>query len=139
MSETCKLLFVYGTLLRCDSGATGREQRARLGLEADWGGHARTAGLLYDLGRYPGLVVSAQPGAEVHGEIFELAAPEHSLCWLDAYEGIVPGQPTHSEYQRVLRPIVRADGDPASAWVYVYRNSVERAVLIPEGRWIDPV
>ena len=91
MSETCKLLFVYGTLLRSDSGATGREQRARLELDADWRGRARTAGLLYDLGRYPGLVVSAQPGAEVHGEIFELADPAHTLRWLDAYEGIVPG------------------------------------------------
>ena len=136
MSETCKLLFVYGTLLRGDRGSSGRGQRARLAREAEWRGRARTAGLLYDLGRYPGLVVSAQPGAEVHGEIFELADPEHTLRWLDAYEGIVPGQPSCGEYQRVLRPIARAEGDPTVAWVYVYRNSVAGAVLIPDGRWI---
>ena len=141
MSQDCNLLFVYGTLLRGDCGKTGRGQRARLARESRILGSAWTAGRLFDLGRYPGLVISEGAGDAVHGELLELIDAERSLRWLDAYEGIVPGQHfqaehSHNEYERVLRPIELAEGSKVAAWLYACRMDVDPAAVIPNGRWL---
>ena len=75
MAEAADLLFVYGTLLSADTGAMGRSQRERLGRESRSLGSAWTTGLLYNLGRYPGLVLPAGAGAVVHGELLQLIDP----------------------------------------------------------------
>ena len=115
MPETKELLFVYGTLLSADDGVAGRAQRARLGREARVISAARTPGRLYNLGRYPGLVLPAGPDEVVEGEVLELATPQTTLRWLDAYEGIVPGSHTHGDYERLRLDVTLADGCAASA------------------------
>jgi gamma-glutamylcyclotransferase (GGCT)/AIG2-like uncharacterized protein YtfP len=128
-------LFVYGTLMSTATGALGIGMRERLQREALLLGPAATQGRLYDLGRYPALVDSDNPADLVHGEVFELQEPSKSFAWLDKYEGIVPGQHGHNEYQRVERPVRLARGEEITAWVYLYRKSVVRAPRIAAGRW----
>ena len=80
-------LFVYGSLL----SAAGHPNGERLRGEARLIGEASIPGRLYRVGWYPGLVEAAAGSARVHGEVYALNDPASSLAWLDAYEGIVPG------------------------------------------------
>lgn len=136
MTQVCHFLFVYGTLLPGDRGTTGRAQRARLARESKVLGSACTAGRLFNLGRYPGLVPSVGTDDVVHGELLELSDAERTLRWLDAYEGIVPGQHPHNEYERVLRPVALGEGTTVTAWVYEYRMEAQATAWIPTGRWL---
>ncbi len=132
-----ELLFVYGTLLSGDTGPTGRAQRARLAREARVVAAATVGGLLYNLGRYPGLVPGGtNPVGGVVGEVLALAAPTRTLAWLDDYEGIVPGNHAHNEYERRRLQATLADGGIVEAWTYVYRRPVARARVIPGGSWL---
>jgi gamma-glutamylcyclotransferase (GGCT)/AIG2-like uncharacterized protein YtfP len=128
-------LFVYGTLMSTAPGAFGKAMRERLQSEAQLLGPAAIRGRLYDLGRYPALVDSDDPADLVHGQVFALREPGKSFAWLDRYEGIVPGQHGHNEYQRVQRPVRLARGEDITAWVYIYCKSVARAPRIAAGRW----
>lgn len=130
-------LFVYGTLLFADTGSTGREQRARLAREARIVGSGTVAGQLYDLGRYPGLVETSEARARVRGDVLELAAPERTLRWLDAYEGIVPGDHPHNPYQRIEVEAALENGGSVTAWVYLYRLAPPEHRLIAGGSWLD--
>jgi len=128
-------LFVYGTLL---SGA-GHPKGAQLGREARLVGEATIQGCrLYSLGRYPGLVEAADAPGPAYGEVYALNSPAASLKWLDAYEGIVPGDHDQSRYERVERPVQLAAGETLTAWVYLCRKGVTGLRLIPEGRWLAP-
>lgn len=129
-------LFVYGTLLSGDTGAGGRAQRDRLGRESRVLGPASVSGRLYHLGRYPGLVLDGGPDDVVHGELLELTTPVTTLAWLDDYEGIVPGDHPHNEYERGVIDVTRASGERAAAWSYVYRQSTTGKRLIETGRWL---
>jgi gamma-glutamylcyclotransferase (GGCT)/AIG2-like uncharacterized protein YtfP len=127
-------LFVYGTLL---SGAA-HPMGARLQLQARLVGEASLGGRLYDLGSYPGLVETADAHQRVEGEVYTLDSPASALKWLDAYEGIVPGNHDQSDYERVERPVRLASGEELSAWVYLYRRNVRPGQAIPGGRWLQP-
>jgi gamma-glutamylcyclotransferase (GGCT)/AIG2-like uncharacterized protein YtfP len=136
MDETGRHLFVYGTLMSTAAGALGRAQRERLARESRGLGPAAMAGArLYDLGRYPGLVESSQGSDVVHGEVVALLNPQRTLAWLDAYEGVLPGDPSLSEYARLERPIQVARGETLQAWVYVFLRDVARRRRIANGRW----
>jgi gamma-glutamylcyclotransferase (GGCT)/AIG2-like uncharacterized protein YtfP len=123
-------LFVYGTLL----STAGHPMGTRLGREAKLIGQASIAGVLYRLGQYPGLIASADLQKRVHGEVFALNNPEASLTWLDAYEGIVPGD-EQNEYQRVERDVQLASGEELAVWVYLYRKKPQ-GQPIASGRWL---
>lgn len=124
-------LFVYGTLL----STAGHSMGARLQREARLVGEASMPGRLYRIGHYPGLVEDSDPQAQVHGEVYALNNPASALKWLDAYEGIAPGEHDQNEYKRVERPVRFASGEHIAVWVYLYRKDVARFRLIPDGRW----
>lgn len=124
-------LFVYGTLLSTAGHAMG----VRLQRQARLLGEASIQGRLYSLGRYPGLVASADAQDRVHGELLALDNPAATLKWLDAYEGIVPGNHDQNEYERTERPVCLASGEEVAAWVYLYRKDVRHLPPIPGGRW----
>lgn len=128
-------LFVYGTLMAAAPGAMGRAQRDRLARESRLFGAASLAGRLVDLGRYPGLVEALRPGDVVRGEVVVLAHAERSLRWLDAYEGIVPGEHEHNEYVRERREVVLDSGETVVAWVYIYSRPIAGARVIEGGDW----
>ena len=71
---------------------------------------------------------------DTHG----LSRPAASLQWLDEYEGIVPGEPDKSPYERVERPVRLASGASLMAWVYLYRRSVRMRPEVPGGSWVPP-
>ena len=127
-------LFVYGTLLP----AAGHPMGARLRSEARLLGAATMPGRLYSLGRYPGMVEAAGADYLVHGELYALRMPAVTLKWLDAYEGIVPGKPERSAYERAERPVRLVSGETLDAWVYLYRKSVKARPEVPGGSWIPP-
>jgi gamma-glutamylcyclotransferase (GGCT)/AIG2-like uncharacterized protein YtfP len=124
-------LFVYGTLL----STAGHPNGERLQREARLLGAASLEGQLFDLGRYPGLVEDAASVGRVHGEVYALTAPATSLAWLDAYEGIVPGDQAQNAYARVERLARLDSGEDIPVWVYVYLKPVAAAHLIRGGRW----
>lgn len=131
------VLFAYGTLMTSAAASpTGRRERQRLAREARSLGPASVPGRLVDLGRYPGLVEGG-PGI-VHGEALQLADPDTTLAWLDAYEGIVPGERGRTEYIRAARTIRLEPGQDLTAWVYVYQPEATGRPEIPGGRWVVP-
>jgi gamma-glutamylcyclotransferase (GGCT)/AIG2-like uncharacterized protein YtfP len=128
-------LFVYGTLLSC----AGHPMGERLRRGASLLGEASIQGRLYSLGRYPGLVESADADDIVHGEAYALDNPSAALEWLDAYEGIRPGGGERNPYERVERPVRLASGATIAAWVYLYRKSVRMRPPVFGGHWIPPL
>jgi gamma-glutamylcyclotransferase (GGCT)/AIG2-like uncharacterized protein YtfP len=128
------LLFVYGSLLSRVRHPMG----ARLRREARLLGEATIQGRLYSLGRYPGMVEAADSSRRVWGEVYQLKSPASSLAWLDDYEGIVPGKPERSPYERVERPVQLVSGEGIAAWVYLYRKSVRTRPEVIGGYWVPP-
>ncbi|MBV8728602.1 MAG: gamma-glutamylcyclotransferase [Acidobacteriia bacterium] len=109
------LLFVYGTLRRF------HERHSLLNGVAEFTSEGTVQGCLYDLGRYPGLALSASTSDRVIGEVYRLLAPheDDTLCKLDEYEGIGPGNLHSGEYRRKLIPVLLPDGSVVEAWAYV--------------------
>jgi gamma-glutamylcyclotransferase (GGCT)/AIG2-like uncharacterized protein YtfP len=119
------LLFVYGQLR---SGGIGHRRLSLRSKTASLG-KARVTGRLYDLGDYPGLILSAR--GIVHGEL--LAFTDRGL-WraLDAYELCDPDRPSISDYARIEIDLL---GSGLRAWTYVYRLPVKSHRVIASGRW----
>lgn len=137
MNDPRSRLFVYGTLMSADHGALGMAERARLSRESRVLGPAALSGAeLYDLGRYPGLVLTADQTKRVHGELVELHNPDASFVWLDEYEGFSPGQNHENDYDRVAREVRLADGEILTAWVYIFLKDILHRRPIPSGRWL---
>jgi gamma-glutamylcyclotransferase (GGCT)/AIG2-like uncharacterized protein YtfP len=114
-------LFVYGTL-RPASGTAWSKQLLRAGRDYQ---PARMSGVLYDLGRYPGMVHGGS--AWVYGELVRLRDPEAILTQLDAYEG--------HEFRRIsARAITRSR--VVGCWVYVYDGPRCGAARIPGGDYL---
>ena len=124
-------LFVYGSLM----STAGHPMGERLRAEARLIGPATIQGRLYRVSWYPGVADSADAEDRVHGEIHALNNPGHALAWLDAYEGIAPGNDASGEYRRVERPVRLASGQLITAWVYLYRKDVSQLPLVADGRW----
>jgi gamma-glutamylcyclotransferase (GGCT)/AIG2-like uncharacterized protein YtfP len=91
-------------------------------------GRCLIAGLLVDLGDYPGLV---EGRGEVAGELFEILDPA-VLDLIDVYEEHVPADEERSVYLRRAVPLIEPRVD---AWVYFYNRSTARSPLIASGDW----
>ena len=111
-----ELLFVYGTLMR------GFGLHAMLERCADFVGVGETAGLLFDLGRYPAALRNG--GSLIHGELYRLRDPGSWLA-LDSAEG--------SQYHRGETGVRMAEGRQVTAYIYWYVGPLSRAVPIPGG------
>ena len=92
-----------------------------LSCDATFIGEGRVRGSLLDLRGYPGLVEGA---GRVRGELYRLHDAE-LLRVLDREEGY--------NFKRLRAGVTLADGRRSRAWVYRYRGSRRRAVLIPNG------
>ena len=126
-------LFVYGSLM----STAGHPMGVRLARQARLVGQGSIAGRLYRISWYPGLVESAEKDTRVQGEVYALNDPAQVLKWLDAYEGMVPGDQAQNEYKRVERPVLLVSGGEISAWVYIYQGSVAGLEPIPDGQWVS--
>jgi gamma-glutamylcyclotransferase (GGCT)/AIG2-like uncharacterized protein YtfP len=94
---------------------------------------------LYDLGEYPGIVLSGRPDERVAGEVYELKEGSRAdvLRILDEYEGLGPEAPLPHEYQRELVKVRLDDGTTLTAWAYVLADSVPRHPRIPDSDYLE--
>lgn len=123
-------LFVYGTLM----SHIGHPMHDVLARGAERLGEAFVQGRLYDLGRYPGLVLSAAADDRVVGEVYRLC-DDAVLRALDDYEGCGPDAAEPTEYVRRIVPVLAADGKTVEAWAYIFVLPVEGLPRIASGRY----
>lgn len=118
-------VFVYGTLLLGECRADVIEAA---GPRVD----ATTAGRLFDVADFPGLVDGA---GTVHGEYVRLAHVEAALRTLDEYEGFRGyAKADESLYHRVIRLVETPDGSKP-AWTYRFARETRGLEEIPGGSW----
>jgi gamma-glutamylcyclotransferase (GGCT)/AIG2-like uncharacterized protein YtfP len=140
MSDAPQFLFAYGTLMSGLDCAMGRPERVRLAGETRSLGAATVQGRLYELGSYPGFVMSDDPSERVAGEVLRIGDAAATLAWLDAYEGIGPARhdgdrAEADEYDRILVPARLAGGTLVSVWIYRYRGGLAGLRWLQDGRW----
>ena len=109
------LIFVYGTL-RKDSGSDMSRLLRRC---SDFVADATFRGVLYSVGRYPGVTPSLHADDRVHGEVYRLHDADRALAILDDYEGCRDSR-SGSEYVRRTEAVTLKSGKNVPAWVYVY-------------------
>ncbi len=136
-----RLVFVYGTLRRGEVRDINRLQPT-----PRWVGQGSVAGLLYDLGDYPGLLLTPDASdSRVHGEVYDVA-PELERQ-LDVIEEVWP-QST-GEYVRREVPVWmdvepgnRDLGHPQELICLLYEISPDRITrkpVIAHGDWVRRV
>ncbi len=125
-------LFVYGTLRPSLDNPLARTLR----LNADIVAHATVSGRLYRIGSYPGLILSAETGDRVHGDVCRLHNPADLLPILDAYEGCGVADPAPHEFERACVPVELDDGTSVIANVYVYCSDLKGYEQIAGGDFL---
>lgn len=125
MTAARHVVAVYGTLRRGQINHRLLE-RGR----ASSAGAGTVAGVLYDLGTYPGLRDEA--GGRVEVELYEV--DDGLLLLLDRLEAYDPQDEAASEYVR-RRVAVDVAGSAREAWIYWYQGSMGRARRMAGGRW----
>lgn len=131
MKRRIAYLFVYGTL----RAAAGHPLQRYLRQHARRLGTGQVAGRLYDLGRYPGLVLDARAGA-VRGDVYRLRHTRALLNTLDRYEGCAARMPQPREYRRA--PVqIHWKNRRLWAWVYVYNRPVAGLRAVPGGDYLQ--
>lgn len=115
-------IFVYGTLLSTVPSAASKWllQHAQLLGEASF------PGALYDLGSYPGFVLTTTSSGRVAGEIFQLYDPVAAFAFLDIYEGL-------DEQEPLYRRDVLEHPDYGQVWTYIYQGATKDLSLIAGG------
>ncbi len=128
-------LFVYGTL-RDDPR---HEMYRVLARRSKFEGGGYVGGRLYDLGEYPGIILSNDPHERVRGEVYTLSGSDivETLRLLDDYEGIGPDDPAPHEYSRVPVDVTLLDGRLLRAWTYVLTESNQAHYQIPTGDYLE--
>jgi gamma-glutamylcyclotransferase (GGCT)/AIG2-like uncharacterized protein YtfP len=118
------LLFIYGTL-HPDRAPAAIASTARLLKPM---GRATIQARLYDLGPYPGIVLTGNPTDTVPGELFILPGDPTILARLDDYEDFRPSDPANSLFLRQQVPATLQDGPGAgteiACWVYTYNHPI---------------
>jgi gamma-glutamylcyclotransferase (GGCT)/AIG2-like uncharacterized protein YtfP len=123
------LVAVYGTLKR---GQVNHRMLEMGGAES--AGEGTVAGVLYDLGWYPGL--RDEPGGRAEVELYRV--DDRLLTVLDRLEAYDPNDEDGSEYLRRWVGVRLADGSETEAWVYRYVGSMIRARRLRGPRWPEP-
>ena len=124
------LLFIYGTLLNDDN-----EFAIYLKNNSSFYAEGRINGRLYDLGEYPGAVLSPNCGEYIYGSIVKLYNPEKVLPVIDDYEGYGDEQLQPNLFVRVLTEVITEQGS-VDCWVYAYNLPVDVFSQIGSGRYI---
>jgi len=124
------LLFVYGTLRR----AVGAPAHELFREHASFVDEAIIQGCLYDLGNFPGLVLSDRLTDKVQGEVYRLFTPKPTLDLLDQYEGAHGGtKPWPAQYQRLQHTVAGRQHGRLVAWVYTYALAVKEEQRVVGG------
>lgn len=129
-------VFLYGTLR---SGLNSPMHDLLIAPHCRRVGEALIQGRLYDLGRYPGLVHSANKEDQVRGEVWQFNSAHSLLRQLDDYEGCSPRFSRPCEYRRVRKTVTLDDGRRVTAWVYFYNGRTNPFKRLKSGDYLKPV
>ena len=130
---TKSLLFVYGTLRR-DVSRPQNEILSRYAFFFDYG-YFRAQ--LFDLGNYPGTIVSNSRYNRVYGELWSLRDIRATLFVLDKYEGMNKcSKMRNLQYRRMICRISSRHYGLVRAWVYILRRPNYPSKLIPSGDYV---
>ena len=122
-------LFVYGSLLDEDN-----EFAVYLKDNSKFYSTGKVRGRLYDIGEYPGAILSAEGDEYIYGNILEIDTPEKVFKLIDDYEGYGGEQSWPNEFIRVLIDIETGSG-AVSCWIYLYNLPVNGLRDIKGGRY----
>lgn len=124
-------LFLYGTLL------TGRPPDEVVGALKSLRrvGPAHVRGRLYDLGEYPGAILTPPTKKRIRGEIFEVPAQRAILNALDNYEEFDPTNLKDSLFVRTRASATLQNGSKVECWIYVYNDDPGTAPLLTGGTY----
>lgn len=103
--------------------------------KASFIGTAQAAGVLYDVGAFPGMIASNN-GRVICGELYELHDPENFFETLDLIEGYWPDQPERSLSIRKIISVATASGR-VDAWAYILNLPSDGLPEIPSGNFRD--
>ena len=95
-------------------------------------GRASIAGILYDLGDYPGAVLG-ETNLRVWGQVFELPKDPGVLRQLDEYEEFDPAEIESSQFVRTECDGTLESGTMIKVWVYMYNREPGSAPRIASG------
>ena len=123
-------LFVYGTLLDEDN-----KYGIYLRDNSKFFSSGKLAGILYDIGEYPGAVLSPAGNDFIYGIILEIDDPSIVLALIDLYEGFGDDQPQPNEFIRVLTE-AETDRGHVDCWIYLYNLPIYGLMPIENGRYI---
>lgn len=133
MTDTGAYLFVYGTLRK----GLLSPMSAFLVQEADFVSEGYLQAKLYNVGRYPGAILSAVPAERVRGDVFWLRQADALFKLLDDYEECTDRHEQPYEYKREVVGIVTPDETKLSAWAYLYNRPVETLLRIASGDYLQ--
>lgn len=124
-----RFLFVYGKLKSKfdNEGATLLKQKAQLISDAI------VHGKLYNIGSYPGVILSNNKNDIVHGEIYQLSS-ENILVKLDEFEEAYPLYKSNAEYRRV-KTNAFIKNISIECYIYEYNKSVDMFESISSGNY----
>ena len=129
MKDRC-LLFVCGTLLK---GFSNHHYMQKTSIH--FLGKGSVEGELYDLGEYPGAVLSTT-SLRIQGELYLLTDPKE-LEPLDVLEEFDPENPETSLYVRRMVTVRLESGADIPAWMYCLPSKPTDARLIPNGDYAN--
>jgi gamma-glutamylcyclotransferase (GGCT)/AIG2-like uncharacterized protein YtfP len=123
------LLFVYGTLLEPDNSFANYLHQNSTYVSA-----GKIKGALYDIGEYPGAVITGNHDGYVYGHLLQLHQPEQNLKTIDDYEGFGPEQEQPNLYLREILS-VEVETGIVNAWVYLYNLPINGLPQITDGNY----
>ena len=130
MTKLSPYLFVYGTLMNQET-----EPALSLMKGCSFSSKGKFPGKLYDLGEYPGAVLSkAGEVCVVFGDVVVMHSPAETLKVLDEYEGFGYDQEQPNLFIRELVKIETVAGE-IECWVYLYNLPIEGVRQIKSGRY----
>lgn len=128
MQKDTDYLFVYGSLL----SSMEHPMHMLLSKGATYIAKGYFQGKLYDLGEYPGAVVSDDASDTVKGELY-LLHNKSIIGSLDEYEGYEEMNPDASLFIRNIVSVTLPDGILEQAFIYLYNSDVSGKSLIWPG------
>jgi gamma-glutamylcyclotransferase (GGCT)/AIG2-like uncharacterized protein YtfP len=125
-------LFCYGTLMRGETNYHLLDPDRNIISVMQ----ARLRGRLFELGNFPGMILSESPDQWVSGELFQLREMGKILARLDATEDFEGYGSAGSLYRRAIMRVTVYGAQHYLAWIYLLEHE-PRGSVIPSGKWRD--
>lgn len=129
-----EFLFVYGTLRQ----GFVNPVRAKMEKYAGYPVPAVMQGKLFEIGHYPGAVLSDNPDELVHGDLYTIKDRKKLFAILDKYEESSDDFPAPREYIRKKISVTLSNGHKVIAWAYLYNRETSDKIRIPSGDYLNP-